>query len=133
MEYFLEIRPTKLTKGQGLARLLAESNYQALQINYFECWNHQDSGEAKIGIGTYYKQSEWYKDIVHFLQTLQFQEDMDKSKAQDLKLKAIKYYFLDNNLYWKDPCGLLLNCLVEYEAKRIMNEFHKGDCGGHHY
>lgn len=40
LEYDLEIRPTKLIKGQGLARLLAKSNCQALQINYFECWNH---------------------------------------------------------------------------------------------
>ena len=29
MEYDLDIRPTKLVKGQGLAKLLADSNYQA--------------------------------------------------------------------------------------------------------
>jgi hypothetical protein len=36
-EYDLEIKPTKLIKGQGLARMLAESNEKALgmvcQIN----------------------------------------------------------------------------------------------------
>ena len=30
MEYDVDIRPTKLVKGQGLAKLLADSNCQAL-------------------------------------------------------------------------------------------------------
>ena len=25
----------------------------------------------------------------------------------------------------------MLNCLVEEEAKQVMEDFHKGDCGGH--
>ena len=32
-EYDLDIRPTKLIKGQGLAKIFSESNYQALGIN----------------------------------------------------------------------------------------------------
>ena len=120
LEYDIKVRPNKLIKGQGLARLLAESNCQALQINSFEYWNHQDSRKEKTGVGTYYKHSEWYKDIVHFLQTLQCPEGMDKSNDRALKLKVIKYYFLDNQLYWKDPVGLLLKCVDRDEAKKIM-------------
>ena len=33
LEYDLEIRPTKLIKGQGLAKLMVESNFQALDMN----------------------------------------------------------------------------------------------------
>ena len=33
LEYDLEIKPTKLIKGHGLAQLMAESNLQALDIN----------------------------------------------------------------------------------------------------
>ena len=33
-EYELDIRPTKLIKGQGLAKILSKSNYQALGINF---------------------------------------------------------------------------------------------------
>ena len=33
MEYDVEISPTKLVKGQGLAKLLAESNCQALGLH----------------------------------------------------------------------------------------------------
>ena len=34
LEYDIEIKPTKLIKGQGLAKLMAESNCRALDI-YF--------------------------------------------------------------------------------------------------
>jgi hypothetical protein len=34
LEFDLDIKPTKLIKGQGLAKLLAESNCQALGINF---------------------------------------------------------------------------------------------------
>jgi predicted MarR family transcription regulator len=38
LEFDLEIRPTKLIKGQGLAKLLAEENCQALGISFInEC------------------------------------------------------------------------------------------------
>jgi hypothetical protein len=50
-----------------------------------------------------------------------------------LKLKATKFCILDHSLYWKDPGGILLNCLLEEEVKKAIKEFHKGDCGGHHY
>ena len=32
-EYDLDIKPTKLIKGQGLAKMLSESNHKALGIN----------------------------------------------------------------------------------------------------
>jgi hypothetical protein len=34
LEFDLEIKPTKLIKGQGLAKLLAESNCKAVGINF---------------------------------------------------------------------------------------------------
>lgn len=36
-------------------------------------------------------------------------------------------------MYWKDPRGILLNCLLEKEAQEKIKEFHQGDCGGHLY
>lgn len=34
LEYELEIKPTKIVKGQGLARLMDESNYDVLGLNF---------------------------------------------------------------------------------------------------
>jgi len=33
LEFDIEIKPTKLMKGHGLAKLMAESNFNALDIN----------------------------------------------------------------------------------------------------
>ena len=58
---------------------------------------------------------------------------MSKAKSRSLKLKASKYCIMDNTLYWKDLGGVLLNCLTEDESKEVINDFQKGDCGGHLY
>jgi hypothetical protein len=34
LEFDLEINPAKLSKGQGLARLVAESNFKSLGVNF---------------------------------------------------------------------------------------------------
>eukprot|EP00253_Pinus_taeda_P024128 PITA_24128 len=57
--------------------------------------------------------------------------DMTRNKARTLKLKAAKFFILNSALYWKDPSGILLNCLVEEEEKKVMDDFHRGECGGH--
>jgi hypothetical protein len=75
----------------------------------------------------------WYKDIIFFLLELQPPDGMGKSKARALKLKEIKYFLIDQVLYWKDPLGVLLRFLDPQEAQRIMFDFHDSLCGGHHF
>ena len=41
LEYDLEIKPTKMIKGQGLAKLMVESNLQALDINMINTLDEQ--------------------------------------------------------------------------------------------
>jgi len=49
LEYDLEIKPTKLIKGQGLAKLMAETNFQALDINLIaELDNEQEMAIPQI-------------------------------------------------------------------------------------
>lgn len=55
-----------------------------------------------------------------------------KSKARFVKMKSLRYFVYDQNMFWKDAGGLLLDCLLEEEADKVIEEFHKGDCGGHH-
>jgi hypothetical protein len=59
--------------------------------------------------------------------------EMEKSKRRAFKLKVVKYCIMENNLYWKYPTGILLKCVDEEEAQRIMIEMHAGTCGGHLY
>jgi hypothetical protein len=58
---------------------------------------------------------------------------MGKSKTRDLKLKTIRYFLIDQVLYWKDPLGVLLIFIDPQESQRIIFEFHDNLCGGHHF
>ena len=50
---------------------------------------------------------------------------MKKYKMKCFKLKATKYCILNQSLYWKDPRGLLLNCVDKYDCHKIMSKMHK--------
>lgn len=74
------------------------------------------------------------KDIIYFLQNFQCPPGIDKNKFISLKLKAVKYCIITNDqIFWKDPRGILLKCVDEKEVEQLIIEFHKGDCGGHHF
>jgi hypothetical protein len=75
----------------------------------------------------------WYKDVLYFLQELQPLDSLERNKARALKLKVVRYYPIDQMLYWKDPLGVLLKCMSPQEAEMIVAEFHSGLCGGHHF
>ena len=42
LEYDIEINPTKIIKGQGLTKLMVESNCQALYINFIGALDDQE-------------------------------------------------------------------------------------------
>ena len=76
--------------------------------------------------------SPQYADIIFVLQNLHPLARLRKTRARSMKLKAAKFCIIEQYLYWKDPRGTLLNCLMDNEAQHIAKEFHEGDCGGHH-
>jgi hypothetical protein len=75
-EFDLEVKPTKLVKGQGLERLLAESNFRVLGINNFELHDSLidveeiDDQAPTIQIEDKFSSSAWCSDIVTYLLTL---------------------------------------------------------------
>jgi hypothetical protein len=135
LEFYLEIKPTKLVKGQGLSKMLVESNCKSLKVNFIKtCSENQ---QAKVSDKSPQDspplaECAWYKDIIYFLQMLRPSDGMGKSKARDLNLKVIRYCLIDQTLYWKDPLGVLLRCLNPQEAQKIIFDFHDGLCGEHH-
>jgi hypothetical protein len=136
LEFDLEIKPTKLIKGQGLAKLLVEANCQALGVNFINAFSESQQSELSEISSQADPPLEgcpWYKDVIYFLQKFQPPDDMGKSRARALKLKAIKYCLVDQVLYWKDPLGVLLRCLDPLACQRIMSDFHDSLCGGHHF
>eukprot|EP00253_Pinus_taeda_P006472 PITA_06472 len=131
LEYDVEIKPTKLIKGQGLAKLMAETNLQVLEINLIAAMSDEDEENPSVQVSEMFLSSPWYADILYVLQHFSSPPGMPRNRSRTLKLKAAKFCILDSALFWKDPGGMLLNCLVEEEAKRVVEDFHRGDCGGH--
>jgi hypothetical protein len=136
LEFDLEIKPTKLIKGQGLAKLLAEANCKDLGVNLINTYSENQQAEqsdTNAQVNPPLAGCPWYKDIIYFLQKLQPPDGMQKNKVRDLKLKSTKYCLIDQVLYWKDPLGVILRCVDPQEAKRIMSDFHDSLCGGNHF
>eukprot|EP00253_Pinus_taeda_P002233 PITA_02233 len=131
LEYDVEIKPTKLVKGKGLEKLMAESNLHALDINLITAMSDENEEVSSIQVSEMFVLSPWYSNILYVLQNLSPPHGMIQKKSRTLKLKAIKFFILNSALYWKDFSGILLNCLVEDEVKQVMEDFHKGDCGSH--
>jgi len=132
LEYDIEIKATKLIKGQGLAKLMVESNCQALDINFIAAI---DDGEemATPLISQAFIESPWYAEIIYVLQNLQAPLELSRTKSRFLKMKSLKKIILDNALFWRYHEGILLNCLLKDESDKVLQEFHAGDCGGHLY
>ena len=94
MDYDVDIKPTNIVKGEGLDKLLANSNCQALGLHLMAEQPAQEELQAeqeKERIMDQYVESTWYADIVHFLLYLQCPKHPDKKAAMSLKLRTTKY------------------------------------------
>jgi hypothetical protein len=70
-------------------------------------------------------EDDWRKEIVDYL------ENPSRKVSRKLRYKAIKFILLNERLYYKSIDGVLLQCLGQEEAKRMMSEVHDGLCGAH--
>ena len=70
LEYDIEIKPTKLVKGKGLAKLMAQSNHEAFGINFLEPCTNIIAQAEEGQVHPDFLASSWYKDIVHVLKNL---------------------------------------------------------------
>jgi ribonuclease HI len=68
-------------------------------------------------------EDDWRKEIVDYL------ENPSQKVSWKLRYKAIKFVLLDGRLYYKSLDGVLLQCMGQEEAKKMMSEVHDGLCG----
>eukprot|EP00253_Pinus_taeda_P019803 PITA_19803 len=98
LEYDIEIKPTKLVKGQGLTKLMSETNFQALDINQLD-----DEPElATPQISETFMQSPWYADICFLLLNLCAPPGLSRTKKRFLRMKSSKFCVVDGVLFWKN-------------------------------
>ena len=89
LEYDIEIKPTKLIKGQGLAKMMTDSHCDSLQLNFLAY--QSDWVEAEVQVKPDFSASPWYADIIFVLQNLQPLVGLSKTRARSVKLKAAKF------------------------------------------
>jgi hypothetical protein len=66
---------------------------------------------------------EWYSDIIYYLHNLSCPDHLVDYKRRDLRLKAMKYCPIENGLGWKDPDGVLLRCVNQEEAEKLLKNY----------
>ena len=111
----MEIKPKKLIKGKGLAKMMTDSHCDSLQLIFLASQSNQLDTEVQVGLD--FSVSPWYADIVYVLHNLQPPVGLSKTRARSVKLKDEKLCIIYQHLYWKDPGGVLLNYLLENESQ----------------
>ena len=127
-EFGIEVKPNRMVKGQGLAKLMAKENYDLLGMNFIgiSSINLQTEGAAEEQhesqqVAENLSSCEWYSGIIHFLQNLEVPPRISMTQAWALKLKSVKFCIVKNLLYWKDPSGILLRCLDKSQFKSCIS------------
>ena len=92
-EYDLEIRPTKSIKGQGLAKMLAQGNEEALGM---VCQNEPSTNLFPLELQRL--DHHWYSDIIFFFQNLTCLEHIKGHKRISLILKFVRYCITQEGL-----------------------------------
>ena len=99
LDYDLEIKLTKLSKGQGLAKLMEESNCDSLHIKYISNMSIEAIEDPKLQVSQDFVSSPWYKDIFYILQNLQAPFKLSRTKERSIKLKVVIFYIMNGYLY----------------------------------
>jgi hypothetical protein len=105
-EYDIEIKPLKVFKGQGLCKLIANSDYV--------------DGMISILVGEPLDDLEWYGDIVFYLRSNNFPFTMNPKERTILKMKENQYVVIVDILFRRNYDGILLRCVDENQAQELM-------------
>jgi hypothetical protein len=70
LECDLEINPTKMIKGQGLAKFMAQSDCDAVGMNFIADLSECPQEEKTAHMPQQFIDSPWYVDIIYVLENL---------------------------------------------------------------
>jgi hypothetical protein len=73
----------------------------------------------------------WYGDIFLYLQTLNFAQHLSQDNRRHVRYQAKNYTIVGDTLYRQGIDSILHCFLTHEEAKLVLNDYHKGACGGH--
>lgn len=115
-EFDLEIKPTKLVRGQGLCKLMVDN--KKIKVCPIVCSLKQM---------THGSQTQHY-----FLLMVYPQVTYQLKEKRNLRLKATKYVIVDNVLHKKGLDGMFLRCIDKDQQQKLLQTFHNEAYGGHY-
>ena len=62
---------------------------------------------------------------------LNYLKDSARGAPRRIRLKAMKYVLIGDDMFYRTLEGLLLKCLGPLESNRLLHEVHNGTCGTH--
>jgi len=77
---------------------MAESNYQALDINFIAAIDDEEEMVTPL-ISQAFIESPWYVDVIYVLINVQAPPKLSRTKGRFLKMKSSKSCILDNALF----------------------------------
>jgi hypothetical protein len=127
-EYDLEIVPTRIVRGQGICKLVADSIEKLeSQINTSTANQHD---EKKICCAQNVTNS-WYDNIRFYLLHGSSPCNLDTKNIRALRLKSNSFQLINDILFRKNFDDVFLHCIEKEESERVLVELHSGDARGH--
>ena len=118
-EHDIEIKPTKLVRGNALCKSLVE--------------DQQDEEEDTPKFLIVSLQDPQFSNIAYFLTYGECPNGLTAKKSRDLKTKAFKYVIHDDVLYKRAIDGTFLRCVDKDQKEKLLKSFHNGVCGGNFF
>jgi hypothetical protein len=101
--------------------MLTESNQEAIRMG---------EGKQINVVASELEHDEWYYDIVYYLNKLTCPYHLVDYKRRVLRLNTMRYFLTEEGLGWKNPDQVLLRCVNQEEAEKLLKELHSKYCGG---
>jgi hypothetical protein len=127
-EYDLEITPAQIVRGQGLCKLVVDSEIE----------QHKDSDTSNLEqrdqnlvCCTQNLISPWYDDIRFCLEHGSAPRHHDPTQRRALRLKSASFHLVNGILFRHNFDGVLMRCLEKDEEEKVFLELHAGEAGGH--
>jgi hypothetical protein len=127
-EYDLEITPAQIVRGQGLCKLVVDS--EAGQQEESDTPNLGQSDQSLICCAKNLV-SPWYDDIRFCLEHGSALCHLDPAKRRALRLNSASFHLVNGILFLQNSDGVLMRCLEKDEAEKVLLELHVGEAGGH--
>ncbi|XP_059070429.1 uncharacterized protein LOC131860082 [Cryptomeria japonica] len=116
-EFNLDIKPTKIVRGQGLCNLIVESKNEVTEELPLVLF---------VGL-----EDSWFADVSYLLTYGDCPKYLSPREKQNLRLKATKYVIFDDVLYKKGLDGTFLRLVDKSLQESMLKTFHDEACGGH--